>query len=491
MTYLSKRKPRVKQAEALAAIRNSPDRHAFGLRMAMRTGKTKVVADDFGELHDAGLVDDLLIIAPAGLYKTWWRPETNDGLVADWPDDLIERASVHIWKSGSYGSTKAKRELEQFLNHKSGPRVLIMNIEAISAVKAAQDLVLKFVKGKRRVYCAIDESTIIKKPGTERTKFCLGKLKLLCDYRRILSGLIAPRSPLDLWAQFAFLDLNILGHNSFRTFQSRYAVTRKMEAGGRRFDMVVGFQNVDELYGKIAPWSFRCRLEDCYDLPATEYVFLDVELTKEQKEVYRNLKEYATAELAANTHVTATSVITQMIRLHQVLCGHTADEDGNVHIIKENRTQALLDYLEHYDGKAIIWASYDLDVQKIATALTKEYGEGSVARFWGGNRSTRDQEELRFKTDPACRFIVATPAAGGRGRTWDVADLNIYYSCLNDLEQRAQSEERGRAVGKTKPMLNVDMRAPGTIEERFVKALRDKIDISTVINGDNYMEWLI
>jgi hypothetical protein len=264
-----------------------------------------------------------------------------------------------------------------------------------------------------------------------------------------------------------------------------------MEAGGRRFDMVVGFQNVDELYGKIAPWSFRCRLEDCYDLPATEYVFLDVELTKEQKEVYRNLKEYATAELAANTHVTATSVITQMIRLHQVLCGHTADEDGNVHIIKENRTQALLDYLEHYDGKAIIWASYDLDVQKIATALTKEYGEGSVARFWGGNRSTRDQEELRFKTDPACRFIVATPAAGGRGRTWDVADLNIYYSCLNDLEQRAQSEERGRAVGKTKPMLNVDMRAPGTIEERFVKALRDKIDISTVINGDNYMEWLI
>lgn len=487
MTYKSKREPRVKQAEALERLKG---REAFALLMAMRTGKTKVTLDDFGRLEHDKKVQDLLVIAPAGVYKTWVK-----AIDEDFSDDLIARMKLHVWESGSYGSNRAKQELSKFLAH-TGPRVLLMNIEALSAVEMAKDTVKKFLD-KRKVYVAIDESTSIKNPTAKRTKFINRNVGLRAAYRRILSGLPTPKSPLDLYSQFEFLDQRILGASNFYTFRARYAILRKMKFGGRDVPIVVGYQNIDDLTKRIAPHSFRVRLEDCYDLPPKMYAIREVPLTDEQKRIYRELKNFATSQLAAEKHVTATAVITQIIRMHQVLCGHTRDEQGTFHSIPERRTETLIDLLEEHDGKAIIWCSYDHDVQKVAEALQKNFRieaepkKSVVARFWGGNRATREEEEARFLKDPDCRFIVATAAAGGRGRMWAGANLVVYYSNTPDLEHRAQSEERAQTVGKTDSVLYVDLMVPGSVDEKYVHALRQKINMAATINGDNYREWLV
>jgi hypothetical protein len=207
-------------------------------------------------------------------------------------------------------------------------------------------------------------------------------------------------------------------------------------------------------------------------------------------------------------------VITQILRLHQVLCGHTTSDDGVTVKIKENRTAELLELLEDYptDSKAVIWCSYDADVHKVSHAIATAYDpsivyvddfgnekkrepefphNAVVSRFWGGNRNFREEEEKRFKTDPVCRFMVATAAAGGKGRDWSVANLNIYYSNTANLEHRLQSEERPQAKGKTESVAYVDLVCRGTVEEKIIKALREKIDLATTITGDNYREWLI
>lgn len=493
--YVPKREPRVKQLEALDA--HPVGTPAFAYLMAMRTGKTKVTCDDFGRNWAAGLVDDFCVIAPAGVYQTWARWDGNypnqklvGAITEDWPDTMLAISAIHVWESGTYSSGKRKRELDTFLKHKGGPRVLIINVEALSTVEMARNLLLEFCR-ERRVYVAVDESTIIKNPTSERAKFVVKKVAPLAAFRRILSGLIAPRSPLDLYAQFAFLDKRILGHDKYKTFEARYAITQTMDRGGRRFQVVVGHRHTEELAEKIKPYSFRVRLEDCYDMPEPIYQIVRVEMTDEQRKAYREIKEYATTQLSQEAHVTANSVITQLLRLHQVLCGHTKDENGVEHFIPERRTSTLLQFLEGVDGKVIIWCSYDPDIRKVSAALIKEYGDGSTARFWGGNKDTREVEEARFKNLPDCRFMVATASAGGKGRTWDMADINIYYSTTNDLEQRSQSEERPKGVGKTQAILNVDLQVPGTVEEKFIKALRGKIDLATIINGDNYKEWLI
>jgi hypothetical protein len=183
-------------------------------------------------------------------------------------------------------------------------------------------------------------------------------------------------------------------------------------------------------------------------------------------------------------------VLTQMLRLHQILSGHTTSDDGMPVDIPENKTAEVLDILENTSGKAIIWAAYDADVRKIAGRIAEIYGPKSVARFWGGNANTREAEEYQFKKSPNCRFMIATAAAGGRGRTWDVADTVIYYANTFSLEHRMQSEERTQGVGKTRNTVYFDLMTRGTIEDKIVMALRDKKQLSDLITGDNFREWI-
>jgi hypothetical protein len=169
------------------------------------------------------------------------------------------------------------------------------------------------------------------------------------------------------------------------------------------------------------------------------------------------------------------------------------DEQGNEHEIETNRTKELLAAIEELedDQKVIIWCVYDADIQRVVAALRAKYGEESVARFWGGNRSTREEEERKFKTIPAVRFMVATQSAGGRGRTWDMANTVIYYSNSDNLDHRSQSEERPKAMNKRIPIAYIDLVVPNTVDMKFITSLRRKINMATAITGDNYQEWLI
>ena len=73
------------------------------------------------------------------------------------------------------------------------------------------------------VFLAIDESTTIKNIKAKRTK-ALIKFGEDAKYKRILTGAPITKSPLDLYAQFLFLDKEIMGFDSYWSFQGRYAV---------------------------------------------------------------------------------------------------------------------------------------------------------------------------------------------------------------------------------------------------------------------------
>lgn len=526
LTYTPQFEPYAHQRGATEAWGN---RRNFALLMAMRTGKTKVTIDRWGTLAMAGECTDLCVIAPAGVYRTW---EKDFNKHAD--KLLIAQTQVYTWSAKHQKSKIAKERWRHFMARKQ-PRILLMNIEALSSVKAAKEAVFEFV-AQGKVMVAIDESTTIKNIESKRGEFVVDHIAPRAAWRVILCGLPTPRSPLDLYGQFAFLDKNILGYETFTAFEARYAekyqicmlpqkvLIAKLKAiTGPRFTIkgvgtvrpedlarehlllelqargmyvptvpvIKGYRHEEELNAKIMAHSHRVLLKDCYDLPPKIYMPREVELTDEQERIYSELKQFATAELSEMEHVTATHVITRILRLHQVLCGHTKDEEGKVHYIPEKRTQEVLNVLEEYDGKAIIWCSYDEDVRKIAKAIEGAYGEGSVARFWGGNKESREHEEKRFLNDPFCRFEVATPSAGGKGRTWSNADLIVYYSSTNNLEHRAQSEERADEVNKMTRIACVDLIVPGTVDEKIIHALREKIDMSARITGDSWREWLI
>jgi SNF2 family DNA or RNA helicase len=460
--------------------------------MDMGTGKSKVIVDEWGERVEARDLSDLLIWAPAGCYRNWdltRSPDEPSEFLKHLDPAIHDRMVCVPWVSG--GGVQWKRQMDAMLACRDRPRVLVMNIEAMSSVKKAREACEEFLRSSvHGAMAAVDESPTIRNPTADRT-VAVQKLGHLARVRRLLTGLVAPRSPMDLYSQFEFLDWRILGFRSFYGFRARYAVLQRMQYGGRSFLAEVAYRNIPELNEKIAPYSYRVLQEECLDLDPKVYTRRDIPLTDEQARIYRELRQYATSQISELSHVTATSVITQMLRLHQVLCGHVTDEEGVVRDIPERRTAGLLNVLEDYAGKAIIWVTYEHTLLKVAAELEKVYGPGSVARFWGGNRSTRGEDESRFKTDPRCRFMVATEGAGGRGNTWVVANLVVYYSNTPDWELRDQSEARPYRDGQTGSVTYVDLVTAGTVDEKFLQIIRKKINISTAINGDNYREWLI
>jgi len=105
-------------------------------------------------------------------------------------------------------------------------------------------------------------------------------------------------------------------------------------------------------------------------------------MTPEQLKAYVEMKRAAITFFEDNP-MTAASVLTQMIRLHQITCGHIKTDDGEVRPLKNNRMKELLQVLAETDGKVIIWAVYRHDIQTIEKEIANEYGRESVASYYG------------------------------------------------------------------------------------------------------------
>jgi len=474
MNYKFKSKPFAHQSKALEM---SWDKEVFAYFMEMGTGKSKVLIDNIAMLYNAGKINGALIIAPKGVYKNWFDSEIPNHL-----PDYIEK-KVGLWK------TKPNdKDLKPLFDTGAELHILIMNVEAFST-KNGLMFAQKFLSCHKAII-GIDESTTIKNPKAIRTKSILN-LAFKVKYRRILTGSPVTKSPLDLFSQCYFLSPFLLGHESFWSFKTRYAVTKQVNVQGRMIQLVVSYKNLGELSDKIKPFSYRVLKDDCLDLPPKTYTKRIIELTDEQKRVYKTMKEKAIAFLNGKMVSTAT-VITQLMRLHQITCGHFKSDDGTIQKIKSNRISQLMEILEEVEGKAVIWAHYRYDIEAIVEAISKEYGENSVVTYYG-DTSTDDRQKAIKKIqdkDSPVRFIVGTPQTGGYGITLTGASTMIYYSNGYDLEKRQQSEARIDRIGQEKPMTYIDIISEGTVDEKIVKALRKKVNIATEIMGEELKDWI-
>ena len=476
MNYKFKTKP---YAHQMTALEKSWNKKVFALFMEMGTGKTKVAIDNMAMLYDNGKINGALIIAPKGVYKNWYSQEIPQHLAKH-----IKPKTV-LWQA--LINQKQQKLLDTLFETGHDFHILVMNVEAFSTKKGV-DFAGRFLNS-HNTFMVIDESTTIKNPGAKRTKniVSLGKY---AKYRRIMTGSPVTKSPLDLYKQCEFLDEYLLDHSSYYTFRTRYAIMRKANFNGRSVEIVVGYKNLGELSDKLKPFSYRVLKDDCLDLPKKTFMKRVITLSAEQEKVYRQMKEMALAQLNGKLLTTA-NALSQLMRLHQITCGHFKANDGSTQTVKNNRLNELSELLEEVEGKAIIWAHYQYDVQTILDVIKKEYGDDSVVDYYGKTPNEDRQDNIKkFQSDPKCRFLVGTPSTGGYGLTLTAASTMIYYSNGYALEKRQQSEARIDRIGQEKPMTYIDIICENTVDERIVKALRKKINIATEIMGEELKEWI-
>jgi SNF2 family DNA or RNA helicase len=476
MNYKFKTKP---YAHQLTALEKSWNKENFAYFMEMGTGKTKVLIDNLAMLYDKGKVDGVLIIAPKGVVKTWYEQELPTHL-----PDHIENVTV-LWQSNI---TKTQQEkLESLFETETALHILVMNVEALSTEKGVK-FASKFINSHKAMM-AIDESTTIKTPTARRTKNIIGIGKH-AKYKRIMTGSPITKNPLDLYTQCEFLDPWLLDFTSYYAFRNRYAEMKTMHLRGRSIQVVSEFKNLGELSETVKQFSYRVLKEDCLDLPPKNFIKRHITLTPAQKKVYEQMKKAAMAVLNGKVTTTMT-VLTQLMRLHQITCGHFTADDGSVQEVESNRLNELMSILEETEGKAIIWANYQRDVAQIIEHIEKKYGKGSIVDYYGLTPQEDRQDNIReFQNNSKCRFLIGTPQTGGYGITLTQANTVIYYSNGYDLEKRLQSEDRAHRIGQKKTVTYVDLICEDTVDEKIVKALRNKINIASEVMGEELRDWI-
>tara|TARA_R110002096_G_scaffold187092_2_gene366308 strand:- start:737 stop:2206 length:1470 start_codon:yes stop_codon:yes gene_type:complete len=480
VNYKYKLKPFDHQIDALEY---GWDRPEFGLFMEMGTGKSKVLIDNMGMLYLDGQIDFALVIAPKGVYRNWVAKEIPEHMSDDIPHRVIR------WVSGP--NKKQQEEMRSVKDKFDGLTIFVMNVEAYSSLKGQKAGAWMAGALGARGMIAIDESTTIKNHKAKRTK-ALMKIAAGFKYRRLLTGSPVTKSPMDIYSQCEFLRPGLLGFESYYAFQGRYAVVQRRTMGAAAFQQIVGFRNLDELTQRIDMFSFRVLKKDCLDLPDKIYTARYVGMTPQQFEMYEQIRRHAMVLLDSGEMSTAPAVITQMLRLQQIMSGHLKTDDGDMLYFPSKRMEALEEIINEHNGKAIIWSRFRYDIIQITEMLNKKFGQGCAVSYFGDTSDDdRAAAVLNFQNPGhPLKFFVGNPATAGYGLTLTEANLVVYYANDFNLETRIQSEDRAHRIGQKNNVTYIDLICEGSIDERIVKALRAKIDIGAKVLGEDAREWL-
>ena len=477
--YIFKTKPYKHQKDAMDM---AGDRTAFAFFMEMGTGKSKTLLDNLGTLAVEDKCNFALIIAPKGVYRNWVTKEIPEHLPEDIPYRTIR------WVAGA--NKKQKEEMQSVKDDFDGLTIFVMNVEAFSTAKgqaAGKWLAQRF--GSKGMI-VIDESTTIKNHQAKRTKALL-KIAHEFKYRRALTGSPVTRSPMDLYSQAEFLAPSLLGFESFYAYQNHFAILHRRSMGSHTFQEIVGFRNLEELSYRVNQFRYRVLKKDCLDLPNKSYTMRYVSMTEQQLKMYNEIRHEALTMLDNGELITAQNIMTQMLRLQQVLSGHLTTDNGDLVQVDTKRIQAVLDIIDETEGKVLIWSRFRNDIQQLQESLSKKF-PNQVACYYGSTPDSERQDIVTEFQDPdsRLRFFIGNPQTAGYGLTLTEANTVIYYANDFNLETRIQSEDRCHRIGQKNPVTYIDLITNDTIDETIVKALRNKIDLGAKVLKEEARQWL-
>jgi len=142
------------------------------------------------------------------------------------------------------------------------------------------------------------------------------------------------------------------------------------------------------------------------------------------------------------------------------------------------------------EDQIIIWCRFKRDIQLVADALTKEFGEGRYVSYEGSTSQADRQKLVEDFQAGRVRFFIGNLQTAGRGITLTAASTVVYYVNSPSLDARLQSEDRAHRIGQRNAVTYIDLVTPGSVDERILKILRSKIELCAQALGDEIMKWL-
>lgn len=436
----------------------------FALLFEAGTGKTKILIDDTVRSFLRDEIDTVVICAPNKVHRQWILEQ----LPAHQIPGLPSLTAV------ARGGTPNADWRKAIAAPKTVLRWFAINNELFSHESVETLLKPIFVPG-RRVLLIVDESHDFKTPSAQGTRR-LWSWSRRAVRVRIATGTSIANGYEDWYAQFRILDPDIIGCRTFAEFKTQYCVlsTFKLPHQEREFTKITGYKNRPELFRRVAPYAMSFRRADSPDMPkSAPPVTRAVALSDTQLRHYTQLAKLYMRELEDGTVKSETDANTRLLRLQQIVGGFAAGAELGDPPTRLGaswpKLDAVVDEARAITGPIIAWARFRPELAAIEEVFRK--ANISYTSYHGGVSSKDKDTNLERWKAGDFQALVSNPASGGVGLNLMHAADAIWYSRSFDQIERTQGLARIDRAGQTKPVRQVDLVAPDTVDEMQLKSL--------------------
>ena len=409
------------------------------------TGKTAsaIWAADF--LMKQGKVRRALIICPLSIMDSAWRA------------DLFEVA-MHRTVDVAHGDAKKRKKI---IN--SDAEFVVINFDGVEIVE-------EDIRNGKFDLIIVDEATHYKNSQSKRWK-CLNRLVTDDTWLWMMTGTPAAQSPLDAFGLAKLINPGAVPRyfGSFRD-QVMMKITQ--------FKWIAKPDATETVYNALQP-AIRFTKDQCLDLPDMTYVKRQVELTRQQKKYYNELKNRLVME-AAGEEVTAANAAIVMNKLLQISAGAVYTDDGStLEFDIKNRYNVLKEVIDESSQKVLVFVPFRHTIDVLVGKLRKDGFTTEVIR--GDVPATKRTEIFkRFQETPDPKILVIQPQSAAHGVTLTAANTVVWWGPTSSLETYAQAYARVHRSGQKHPCTVVQLQ--GSAVEKHVYALLDnRIDVHTKI----------
>lgn len=424
-----------------------------------------------GAAYAAGKIERLLVVAPTSV-------------VAVWPKELQEYAEFKYTCRTLLGDKTSR--LKQLSDLEKFPfkalKVAVINYES-----TWRDGIFEALQEFDADMIIADESQRIKTHDAAQSK-AMHQLGDQARYKLILSGTPVQNNAIDIYSQYRFLDPTVFGKN-FYQFRNRYAIM-----GGFNRRQIVGYKDMDDLIRREHSIAFRITKEEAIDLPEQTFEVRHIQMDKKLADLYQRIKRDSYAEIETGGQITATTVLTKLLRLQQLAGGFLVTDDAaKSQLVSTAKLEALSDIVQDYvvDGgkKLVIFARFVPEVKAIIDLMKKVLPDRKKAVSIYGEIKKEDRGTIvqQFQTDPDTVVFVGQIDTAGTGVTLTAADTCVYYSKNFNYAAYEQSLSRIHRIGQRNTCTYIDLVMEKTVDEMINRALAKKEDIAKTV-VDNWRD---
>lgn len=444
----------------------------FGLLFEMGCGKTLTALAIAGAAYEKGKIQKVLIIAPTSV-------------VAVWPKEFQEFADFKYTCRTLLGEKSQRiKQLDDLMKFPfKALKVAVINYESTWRPGIFEKLE---EYDPDMIIC--DESQRIKTHDAAQSK-AIHKLGDQARYKLILSGTPVQNNAIDIFSQYRFLDPKIFGTN-FYQFRNRYAIM-----GGFNKKQIIGYKDLDGLIKKEHSIAFRITKEEAIDLPEQTFETRHITMDKKERELYDRIRRDSYAELDSGGQITATTVLTKLLRLQQLTGGFLVkDDSARPELVSRSKLDALADIIQDYvvgtGKKLVIFARFIPEVKAIIELAKKELPSGKKAVAIYGDIKKEDRGAIvkQFQEDPNTVLFIGQIDTAGTGITLTAADTCVYYSKNFNYATYSQSLSRIHRIGQRNTCTYIDLVVEKTVDEMISKALTKKEDMAKTV-VDNWRDF--